>query len=431
MAHQFARIAFTPGVRQLQADRGSRDGYARMDEGEDYNFLLSERETEFIQARDSLYMASVSESGWPYVQHRGGPAGFVKILDETTIGFANYSGNRQYVSTGNFLHDDRVALFFMDYPGRRRLKLLGRVEMVDDDDTDALERLEDDGYSAQVEQGMVIRVAAFDWNCPQHITPRFSAGELSQRNVPIPSASPTGTVPRTESGRQVPQVLGTGPLQLSVTGIRQLTPRVRGYELRKSDGRDLPSIDPGAHVRVPVTLADGSTTEKHYSIASDPARSDAWEIAVLRDENGSGGSDAIHATWQIGTRLRIDHPENHFALKDHAQSKLLIAGGIGITPLKAMAHTLISRDSPFTFHYAGRKPAEMAYLHELKQLMGNRLSQHCSDGGHRLDVGRTLKDIDRNTDIYVCGPDQLIRNVRTEAMELGFERQRVNFERFN
>lgn len=179
MAHKFAEIAFTPTVREIQAAAGSRTAYARMDGGEDYNHRLTEREAGFIAARDSFYMASVSETGWPYVQHRGGPAGFMKVLDERTLGFADYAGNRQYVSTGNFSKDDRVALFFMDYPNRRRLKLLGRVRIVDGDDPDTLARLGDSHYQARVERGFIIAVEAFDWNCPQHITPRFSEAEVA------------------------------------------------------------------------------------------------------------------------------------------------------------------------------------------------------------------------------------------------------------
>ena len=192
MAHKFAEIAFTPTVRAIQSAEGSRASYARMDEGEDYNQLLTERESGFIAARDSFYMASVSETGWPYLQHRGGPAGFMKILDEHTLGFTDYSGNRQYVSTGNFLSDDRVALFFMDYPNRRRLKMLGRVRIVGPEGADTLALLGDADYPGRVERAFVIQVEAFDWNCPQHITPRFTETELA--GLPR-SAVPTAAVP--------------------------------------------------------------------------------------------------------------------------------------------------------------------------------------------------------------------------------------------
>ena len=181
MAHQFAKIAFTDSVREQQRLNKSRDMYAGMDDGEDYNFLLGEREKQFIQDRDSFYMASVSETGWPYVQHRGGPSGFMRVLDERTLGFADFSGNRQYVSVGNLVKDDRVSLFFMDYPSRTRLKLLGRVRLIDRNDSEVLPRLELDDYRARVEHGMIIEVEAFDWNCPQHITPRFTEAEIEAR----------------------------------------------------------------------------------------------------------------------------------------------------------------------------------------------------------------------------------------------------------
>ncbi|NKB38760.1 MAG: pyridoxamine 5-phosphate oxidase [Gammaproteobacteria bacterium] len=181
MAHQFAKIAFTDAVREEQKLNQSREMYAGMDEGEDYNNVLGEREKQFIEARDSFYMASVSETGWPYVQHRGGPIGFMRVLDEQTLGFADFSGNRQYVSVGNLRKDDRVSLFFMDYPSRTRLKLLGRVKLIDKSDREILPRLELDNYRARVESGYVIQVEAFDWNCPQHITPRFTETEIEER----------------------------------------------------------------------------------------------------------------------------------------------------------------------------------------------------------------------------------------------------------
>jgi len=180
MGHKFAEITFTPTVRDLQVAHGSRDRYAAMEAGADANHVLSAAEAQFITARDSFYMASVSETGWPYIQHRGGPAGFMRVLDEHTLGFADFRGNRQFVSTGNFMNDDRVSLFFMDYPNRRRLKLLGRVSIVDLEDAETLARLEVDDYRARVDRGMLITVEAFDWNCPQHITPRFTEAEMAK-----------------------------------------------------------------------------------------------------------------------------------------------------------------------------------------------------------------------------------------------------------
>ncbi|KAA1173993.1 pyridoxamine 5-phosphate oxidase [Marinobacter salinexigens] len=179
MPNKFAEIAFTRTVKKVQEEMGSRSGYESIETGPDRNHLLRDRERAFIELRDSFYIASVSETGWPYIQHRGGPTGFLKVIDELTIGFADYSGNRQYVTTGNVLNNDRVALFLMDYPNRRRLKLLGRMALIGPDQSSILDDLQDDSYEAKVEKGMVIRVEAFDWNCPQHITPRYTLAEIT------------------------------------------------------------------------------------------------------------------------------------------------------------------------------------------------------------------------------------------------------------
>jgi predicted pyridoxine 5'-phosphate oxidase superfamily flavin-nucleotide-binding protein len=167
MTHRFAELMFTPRVMQVQAEQGSRAAYARFAEpSAPANDRLTDQEADFIAARDSFYMATVSETGWPYVQHRGGPAGFLKVIDDRTIGFPDYRGNRQYLSVGNLIANDRVSLLLMDYPNRRRLKLIGRARAVVA------------GPEAMVERGIVITLEGFDWNCPQHITPRYSEAEI-------------------------------------------------------------------------------------------------------------------------------------------------------------------------------------------------------------------------------------------------------------
>jgi predicted pyridoxine 5'-phosphate oxidase superfamily flavin-nucleotide-binding protein len=181
MGHKFAKIAFTDTVKSIQSNMGSRKMYTRMEEpSEDYNNLLGPNEAAFISARDSLYMATVSETGWPYVQHRGGPQGFVKILDEKTIAMPDFRGNRQYVSVGNLTKDDRVSLFFMDYANKTRLKLLGRVTLVGLDKPDIIEKLQMPDYRGHIERGFVITVEGFDWNCPQHITERYTLPDIEK-----------------------------------------------------------------------------------------------------------------------------------------------------------------------------------------------------------------------------------------------------------
>jgi predicted pyridoxine 5'-phosphate oxidase superfamily flavin-nucleotide-binding protein len=186
MGHRYAEIAFTPAVQEQQAARGSRASYARLTEGEARNDRLGAKETDFIEARDGFYLASVSETGWPYVQYRGGPPGFLRVLDERTIAWADFRGNRQYVSVGNLSGDDRVALILMDYANLKRIKLFGQAETLEVGADDGLaKQLAVRGYRAEVERAVRVRVAGFDWNCPQHITPRFTLDEVEQAVTPL------------------------------------------------------------------------------------------------------------------------------------------------------------------------------------------------------------------------------------------------------
>jgi hypothetical protein len=180
MTTRFHAIAFTPAVKAAQDANGSRRAYARQEGQPSEPDRLTASEAAFIAARDSFYLATVSETGWPYVQHRGGAPGFVKVLDNRLLGIADFRGNRQYVSLGNLAHDNRAALFFMDYPRQARLKLLARVRTVDlAARPDLAAALVDKGHRATVERGLLFEIEAFDWNCSQHITPRYTVEEVA------------------------------------------------------------------------------------------------------------------------------------------------------------------------------------------------------------------------------------------------------------
>jgi hypothetical protein len=179
MPYGFLDIASTPGVRAAQEANGSGEFWTNF-KGDRASDRFTPAEAAFIAERDSLYMATVSESGWPYVQHRGGPPGFIRILDEKSLAIPDFRGNRQYISAGNLAAADRAALILMDYPNRRRLKLYAHVEARDlEKDPKLAAELALPGYRAKVERALIIHLAAFDWNCPQHITPRFSEAELA------------------------------------------------------------------------------------------------------------------------------------------------------------------------------------------------------------------------------------------------------------
>ncbi len=179
MGKSFAKIAFTPLVKEQQTLHGSRTAYERVAQSGPPGDRLTEAERYFLTARDSFYMASTSETGWPYIQHRGGPAGFIHILDDQTIAFPDFSGNKQYVSIGNIQHDDRVALIFMDYPAQTRLKILGRAKIHEGPEAATLiEQLRTPNEKTPIERAFVIHIEAFDWNCPQYITPRYTEEQV-------------------------------------------------------------------------------------------------------------------------------------------------------------------------------------------------------------------------------------------------------------
>jgi len=186
MGRAFSDIAFTPTVRGIQSRFGSRGLYESWDQATERRDQLSGREMEFLASADHFFQATVGETGWPYVQHRGGPAGFLRVLDDKTIGYADFKGNRQYISVGNLSKDDRVAWIVMDYARRQRLKVLGRARIVEAaDDPGLIERMRVPGYGGAVERVVLVNVEAWDWNCPQHITPRFTAAEIEEATEPL------------------------------------------------------------------------------------------------------------------------------------------------------------------------------------------------------------------------------------------------------
>ncbi len=170
-------LAFTPAVKAIQQRLNSRKGYARMEQGQGWSQTVTPDLAQFIAERDSFYLGTVSSEGQPYIQHRGGKAGFLKVLDETTLGFAEYSGNKQYISMGNLVENNRAFIFLMDYANRRRVKLWGRAEFIEGD-AELLNRLQDDDYHGRVERGFIFHIEVWDQNCPQHITPRFTQSQI-------------------------------------------------------------------------------------------------------------------------------------------------------------------------------------------------------------------------------------------------------------
>ncbi len=171
-------IAFTPTVKAAQEKRGSRRGYAKMEAKGGWKDSITPDLADFIAQRDSFYLGTANAAGQPYIQHRGGPLGFLKVLDDKTLGFADYGGNRQYITIGTLEENDKAYIFLMDYPNRRRIKIWGRARVVEDD-PELLARLADPDYDAKPERAILFTIEAWDVNCPQHITPRFTEAEIA------------------------------------------------------------------------------------------------------------------------------------------------------------------------------------------------------------------------------------------------------------
>ena len=188
-AHLYSSdVAFTPAVKAIQARKGSREAYAHVEENGGWRTEIDDKLAAFLANTDSFFLATASADGQPYIQHRGGPKGFIKILDKTTIAFADYTGNRQYITQGNLSENPRAHIFIMDYAHRRRVKIWGEARVVDDDPA-LLDSLMPKGYRARPKQVVIFKIAAWDTNCPQHIPQKFDAADvaaaLAQRDARI------------------------------------------------------------------------------------------------------------------------------------------------------------------------------------------------------------------------------------------------------
>lgn len=426
MASTFAKIGFTPNVKKVQSEMGSRLSYQAFEES-DVDFIALDTTTEnFIAERDSFYMATTNEDSWPYIQHRGGPRGFLKVLGEKTIGFADFSGNRQYLSVGNLHGNNRVCLFLMSYSERRRLKIWGRAQVIEEKDNSSLiAQLEMSDFRAPVERGIVIHVEAYNWNCPKYITPRYTNNEFEKLL----------NEEQTNNNTQLKIVPNPskGSLPMIVSTVSQITKEVRVYELQHAKGIDLPGYKAGAHISVPVQLNDGSNSTHAYSLTTMKKRDRRYQIAVNKEIDGDGGSQSIHRHWHVGTEINIEAPENFFRLHNDERHTVLVAGGIGITPIKAMAEELEQRGSSFEIHYSAKSRETMPFLEELSDLFPGKVHFYFSQEppANKLEFSILFRQAGPDAAYYICGPQFFIRDAVKAGAEMGIDRTTIHTENFN
>jgi len=291
------------------------------------------------------------------------------------------------------------------------------------------------------------KVEAFDCNRPRLLTARYSESELESLITPLTNeisqlklllkeqlkSQLQANLIQKNSPTNYPQTSGEGELPLVISGIRQLSPRIRAIELRHVIGEALPVFEAGAHISIPVVLKDGKLTHRHYSISSNPSRTDCYEIAVLNDQSESGEPSAsaiIHQHFTLGLRLNCSLPENYFPLEYSKASVVLIAGGIGITPIKAMALTLTRQQREFSLHYCGRSLNEMAFSDRLTRQFGNKLTLYVADESNKLNLKKLLQTSPQGAHFYFCGPKKMLKQLLNIAKRNGIATSRLHFERF-
>lgn len=221
------------------------------------------------------------------------------------------------------------------------------------------------------------------------------------------------------------------PLLLTISQVRELTPRIWLFQLRAQSGGELPLITAGSHIAIPVLLGNDNNELRHYSICSNPNQREFYEIAVLREDSSRGSSSFIFENFHPGKLLECSLPTNNFHLHADASPAILIAGGIGITPIKAIAHTLALRGRRFSLHYAGRSKTDMAFLPELQDVCSRNLLCYAADEGQRLDIMHLLGNASDNTVFYACGPQKMLDDIETTARLLGIAKDRIQVEHFS
>lgn len=428
MGHKVVETAFGYPVCNVQLPRAYLHGHVVMEAEEASNCKLGHDEVEFIAGRDSFYMTSLIQTHWPNVQYWNGPAGFLRVIDERTLGFAEFDDNSKYGHVGDFHNNDHVALFFVDYPNRPRLKITGRVRTVAPKERELLGQVEVNDNRGDTIRGYLVHIESIDWDCHQQIPPRFMESQIGELIAPPPKGKSAFKASAAFYHRPVKQ--GDGHLELVISGVRQLTPRIRAYELRDSDGNDLPTVQAGSHLRIPVQLESGENVYRHYSICSNPARRDIYEIAVLCEGEGESSSKAVHALFELGMHLHCSMAENNFSLHLDARPAVLIAGGIGVTAIKPMAQVLKARGNAVHLHYAGRNEGEMAFRDRLLREFEDAISIYRSSEGQRMNMASILSSAPKDAVFYVCGPNSLMESVSAAVRSLNIDEGRVFSQRF-
>ncbi len=369
---------------------------------------LGKDEKALIASADTLFVASANPEHGVDASHRGGRPGFVRVLSDRRIRIPDYVGNSLFNTLGNFTVYPRAGLVFVDFDNGLVLQLTGRAEVLwdqedPDDETAGTRRF----WDLEVERWL---------ETPLPLQLRWELLDYSPYN-PNP--------------RRVTPVAKT-TLQLTVARVRQETDRIKSFRLTAIDGSELPAFTAGAHLPVSIQLADGKRVPRHYSILSSPSNRNHYEIAVLLEPDGGGGSRFMHEQVRENDIIEAETPRNDFPLLDDANHSLLIAGGIGITPILSMLRSLASKRASLEVHYAARSASSMAYRDAVQALSDGQARFYLSEGptAARMNLDQLLSMPRSGTHVYVCGPRRMIEAARELAAKHGWSPSQIHFESF-
>lgn len=369
--------------------------------------VLTERQKALIAKSDTFFVASAHPVNGVDASHRGGHPGFVHLIGNHTLRVPDFSGNSMFNTLGNFTSYPYAGLVFIDFEHGGVLQLTGQVEVLwnlddPDDETGGTQRYWQFKISVWQESSVS---SVMDW-------------EFKDYSPFIP--------------KRLNSFKNDGKLLLKVGKIQNEAEQIKSFRLFSATDTPLPEFESGAHIQVSVKLPDGSNAERSYSLLSAPTNRAFYEIAVLAEPHGRGGSLYMHKSIQQGDIIVSKPPENAFSMADNAHHTILIAGGIGITPIFSMLQHLVSKQQSFEMHYSARTKGALVFRKQIERLAGEKVSFYTSAEpiGKQLDLNYLLSKPKPNVHVYVCGPQRLINAVRNIAKAQGWLPEQIHFESF-
>jgi len=372
-----------------------------------YGKELNQTQQTLIASADTLFVASAHPDHGVDASHRGGHPGFVHILNNQQLRIPDFAGNSMFNTLGNFVSYPYAGLIFIDFKHGRLLQLTGKAEILWDMD------------DPQGETGGTKRFWQFEITRWQESTlPYRFEWEFLDASPHIPQLQHKNITSKTQS--------------LMVDGIQSETDRVKSFRFCSVDGGQLPAFEPGAHLPIKVKLPDGSDAIRHYSLISDHKDRTQYEIGVLKEPNGRGGSRYLHDQIQQGKTIDIDSPKNAFPMVANAGHNILIAGGIGVTPLLSMLHKLAAEKQSFEIHYTTRQTSDHAFRNRIEQLAGDNAHFYASQdpAGQRIDLQKILSTPKPGVHVYFCGPRRMMTAIRDLAESYNWSAAQIHFESF-